>query len=176
VSDVREFFELSRTAEPAQVERLLICYENLAHSAAHNFDGVVRSLDGDSFVLTFSEADAATFAAEEIARRWREFMASGDINNRIAMGVGHGAFSVFRSFIFGTSLNVTLALVSLAKLLTDDVEIVLSDRLVARLEGDWRYDPMTLQDYFPDDLARDREAAVYEPLLSRVQTYRLRPG
>ena len=141
--------DFSRSANPEAIEDLLIHYENFAISVCHHFDGVVRSIAGDSCLLTFRQPDAGVAAANEFATRWRDYIEERALETHVAFGVALGNYWVFRSFVSGSGINIAAGLCDLAKSMPDiATKVILNDRLVARLGDNWDYTKIDPGEYF----------------------------
>jgi class 3 adenylate cyclase len=98
-------------AEPAgaAVERILDTLDTMTHGIAQQFSGEIRYSVGDSYCITFMEAEQAIAGAEQLARSW-------DANQpelsgcAIGIGLHRGTTYTFRSFLYGRDVRIAALL------------------------------------------------------------------
>lgn len=80
----------------------------LVGDVCREFTGTSRFSAGDSYCLTFPEAGLALAAAQRLAREWSSF--ERETNGfRMNVIVHKGTLFAYRSYLYGTDLNVAIA-------------------------------------------------------------------
>jgi class 3 adenylate cyclase len=101
VIDLRGFTQLMQTASVDSIEQVLDALDALIIGIAREFDGVVRFSVGDSYLVTFAQADRAMAAADRIDRDWQTKRHSDRPGGGIHMVLHRGTINIFRSFLYG---------------------------------------------------------------------------
>ena len=156
-SDIRAFEAFSREATLTEFEDLLIHYDNLAQTAAHDHGGVVRRVEGDSCLLSFPETDSALLAVQHFVAEWQIYITERSIQCPMVFGVNRGTMNILRSFIYGTAIDITIGLCDLAKGLPgseQNTTTLVSNRVVNNASGSWHFKATQQDDFFVDDNAQ----------------------
>jgi|APSaa5957512535_1039671.scaffolds.fasta_scaffold94019_1 class 3 adenylate cyclase len=153
-SDLRAFGRFRRDATLSNLEDLLIQYDNLAQTAASNYGGVVRSVAGDSCLLSFPETDSALQAVQYLVTQWQSYIDERSIPCPMALGINRGTMNIFRSFIYGTAIDITANLSDLAKGLPDSEKkttTLVTNRIVTNASDSWLFEATQSNDFFKED-------------------------
>ena len=111
-TDLRGFTPLVEGSPMTTVEKLLDTLMELIDGVSQEFGGMVRFNTGDSYCVTFAEADPAVAAAERLSEGWDAFVRREKLSCPINMSVHRGTLYAFRSFLYGDALNVASRIVS----------------------------------------------------------------
>ncbi|NQT63860.1 MAG: adenylate cyclase [Candidatus Marinimicrobia bacterium] len=103
-----------------RVEAALAKLEHIMHDACEEYGGIIRQTIADAFFITFSEADFAFKCLLRFGQNWQEYIDKNDMNLHIRIGVSKGTLNIFRSFIYGTSVDIAARLESWGRYLYAD--------------------------------------------------------
>jgi class 3 adenylate cyclase len=101
VSDLRGFTRVTRSEPIPVVERLLDTLDTQIHAVVRQFEGTIRISDGDSYCLTFHDAEQLVAAAERLSLNWDTANREGRLGCAINIALHRGRMSIFRSFLYG---------------------------------------------------------------------------
>ena len=110
-ADAKGFGKFFKSADMDGVETFLLEYDDLMNSICAEHGGVVRQVNGDLYFLTFADADETISAMVVLCRKWKSILERYSIG--LSIGVHKGNLHVFRSYVFGEDLNVTMSLANL---------------------------------------------------------------
>ena len=110
-ADAKGFGKFFKSAGTDGVETFLLEYDDLMNSICAEHGGVVRQVNGDLYFLTFADADETISAMAVLCRKWKSILERYSIG--LSIGVHKGNLHVFRSYVFGEDLNVTMSLANL---------------------------------------------------------------
>lgn len=119
-TDAALFRSFVESESMERVEAALAQLEHLMHDACEEYGGIIRQTIADAFFITFSEADLAFKCLLRFGQNWQEYIEKNDINLHIRIGVSKGTLNIFRSFIYGTSVDIAARLEVFGKYLYSD--------------------------------------------------------
>jgi len=110
ITDLRGFhLSAQSSASPiSTVERGLDRLFEVVARVCHEFTGISRFSAGDSYCLTFRQASFALAAAERLAEEWLA-SETGAIGCGMNVAIHKGTLFAYRSYLYGSDLNVALA-------------------------------------------------------------------
>ena len=112
-SDLSGFGRFMDT-EPASatVERILDELDSLVRNNAQELGGTIRFNLGDSYCVTFAEAEQAIAWAERLTRSWQTIRQQQRFDCTISIGLHRGTLHTFRSFLYGRDVWIASQLQS----------------------------------------------------------------
>jgi len=134
--DAKGFSAFYKSTTMNQVEEFLLEYDRLMSRVCDQHGGIIRSVNGDMYFLTFSTVDQTISAIRTLCQEWKEVLALYDVG--ISMGVHKGDLHAFRSYVFGEDINIAMYLSDLTtKYKTDKDKIiaVVSENIKTEAEG-----------------------------------------
>jgi len=113
ISDLRGFTTMVRTSPIAVVESVLDRLLEIVVRACREFQGANRFSAGDMYCLTFTEARLAMSAVDLLWEEWGKH----DESRRCELGVAvhKGTTYAFRSYLYGTDIDITTAVERLVR-------------------------------------------------------------
>jgi len=112
----------------------------LTHLTPNN--GKLRVMAGDTFLITFELASDALIASEQWVQAWVSFSQQAGYDLRVRLGITKGPFYMFRTHLFGSTINNSVWLArwgadlcptdSAVVLLSKDVKVDLQDTAYAQ--------------------------------------------
>jgi len=131
-TDLRGFSSFTASRSLGDVESLLLALDTYHKEVCDKYGGVVRMIVADSYHLTFPEARAALAAVAELRERWTEYCKL--VNSRCTLGIGvhKGDSFLFRSFLYGVDINVTVMLQALSRKVSPTTTCVLLSGKIKR--------------------------------------------
>lgn len=133
---LRGFSSFTASRSLGDVEAMLLALDTYHKEVCDRFGGAVRMIVADSYHLTFPEARAALAAVDELRRRWADYCQL--VNSRCSLGIGihKGDSFLFRSFLYGVDIDVTVMLQALSrKVAPDSTCVLLSGKIKRGLAG-----------------------------------------
>jgi len=132
MTDLRGFSSFTASRALADVEALLLALDTYHKEICDHYGGVVRMIVADSYHLTFPEARSAMAAVHELRDRWTDYCKL--INSRCTLGIGihKGDSFLFRSFLYGVDINVTVMLQALSRKVSPSTTCILLSSKVRR--------------------------------------------
>jgi class 3 adenylate cyclase len=109
IIDLRRFTAVVETVPITEVEKILDRLRELVGNVCRDFSGSQRFSIGDSYFLTFPQAQLAIAAVDRLAEEWR---APGHREGSLCpMGVAvhKGVLYVFRDFLYSRDVNIAAA-------------------------------------------------------------------
>src|SRR5262249_22664754 len=95
---------------------------------------------GDSYFLAFPAVRPAVAAADALCSGWARFIAAENISCPLRCAVHRGTIFLFRSFVFGTDINLTVRVMDMGTraMPRDRSFVAVSEPVAAELgEGPW---------------------------------------
>jgi len=108
LADLCKFSATLDTSPVSAIEKTLDRLQEIVGAACRKFGGVGRFNLGDSYLMTFAEADSAVAAAQRLYAEWSSF--ERETNNcAMRVMVHKGTFFIYRTFAYGNGLNQVFA-------------------------------------------------------------------
>jgi len=117
ITDLRGFSRGAETTDIAAIERVLDALHELIGGVARACDGTVRFSAGDSYCLTFTAAQQAMTAAEQLREGWAARDRQQALGCALNMALHQGVLYAFRSYFFGRGVEIASQLESAASAL-----------------------------------------------------------
>jgi class 3 adenylate cyclase len=105
-TDLHGFTRFTETSQMTTVEKLLDALLGLMRRVCRKFGGIMRFNTGDAYCLTFGDANFAMEAAESLSEDWAAFLHEEKLSCSVNVAVHRGTLYAFRSYFYGTALNV----------------------------------------------------------------------
>ena len=150
VTDLRGFTRLSETSGATTVEAILDGLLDVITDVCREFGGVVRFSMGDSYCLTFPDAERALAGLEHLVKEWGAFTRKAGVRCAINTALQKGTLYAFRSYLYSRDLNVAFGVEGASarqRLSPDESGIFLTGKVRDDLVGTpWeaRLDPVDL--------------------------------
>jgi class 3 adenylate cyclase len=106
IADLRGFSRLAHRSPVGIVERVLDQFERLIGQICEEFGGTNRFGAGDSYCVTFAEADRAMAGVARLVEQWTAFDRAEGVNCPMNVAVHKGTLYAFRSYLYGDDLNL----------------------------------------------------------------------
>jgi class 3 adenylate cyclase len=129
ITDLRGFMAFVESHSTTAVERVLDHLLELVGAVCRDFGGTTRFVGGDSYGLTFPEVGAAMQAVERLRREWLDFQQRDGFRCDINIAVHRGALNLFRSYLYGSDVNVVVAAESATHDIGESGGIFVTDRV-----------------------------------------------
>jgi class 3 adenylate cyclase len=162
VTDLRGFLAFTQAHPMAVVERVLDHLLELVGRVCREFGGINRFSAGDSYCLTFLEPGAALEAVERLYEAWSQFQQRDGYRCPITVAVHRGTLNLFRSYLYGSDVDLVMAVERFSRALGEGAGIVVTDRVRDDLAGT----PWAAR-------LRPVEPAMKPPRLEGIAIYRL---
>jgi len=114
-TDLRGFGKFAHTAGFTGVERVLDRLLELVGQICLQFGGINRFSAGDAHCLTFSDADRAMAATEQLTQDWNLFDRREQLNCPMVAALHKGTLYIFRSYVFSGALNTVTGIVNISQ-------------------------------------------------------------
>ncbi|WP_432812931.1 hypothetical protein [Pantanalinema sp. GBBB05] len=117
---------------------MLTQLEEYIKSVCTSYDGTIRLIIGDAYLLTFSETPLALAALECLQTQWDRFIQQHQIPCPLSIGVHRGTMFLFRSAAYGHSINLTSQIEAMNNRLTPNIavsSIAVSEKIQAEVIG-----------------------------------------
>ncbi|NJK76783.1 MAG: adenylate cyclase [Microcoleus sp. SU_5_6] len=141
--DLRGFIAYQESSSIKDVEYLLTNFDTFEKTICEEYGGTIRSIVGDSHLLTFPEAHSALAAMESLCENWKLFIHGNQIPCGLSVGVTKGNLYIFRSCTYGKDINIADRLEDLSKIVSPGNEtnsVIVSDRIKREVSGSkWEY-------------------------------------
>lgn len=124
-TDLRGFSSFTASRSLGDVEALLLTLDTYHKEMCDKYGGVVRMIVADSYHITFPEARAAILAVTELRQRWTEYCQLISARCSLGIGIHRGDSFLFRSFLYGVDINVTVMLQALSRKVAPNTTCVL---------------------------------------------------
>jgi class 3 adenylate cyclase len=137
-SDIRSFLNFQAKHSLTDVERLLMEYEESMKIVCRDHGGVLRQVAGDSYILTFSNAANALNAVRQFCLSWAVFNKMQQWDCRVDFGIHRGDLQIFRSYLFGDTLNEAARLSDMSRYMsrdTDNLNVFVSQPVYRSLDN-----------------------------------------
>jgi len=134
--DAKGFSAFYKSTSMTQVEAFLMEYDRLMNRVCDQHGGIIRSVSGDMYFLTFSTVDQTISAIRALCQDWKEVLALYGVG--LSMGVHKGDLHAFRSYVFGEDINIAMYLSDLTtvyKTDKDKIIAVVSENIKVEAEG-----------------------------------------
>jgi class 3 adenylate cyclase len=142
-ADLRGFIAYQESNSIKDVEYLLTNFDTFEKNICEEYGGTIRSIVGDSHLLTFPEAHSALAAMESLCENWRLFIHGNQIPCGLSVGVVKGNLYIFRSCTYGKDINMADRLEDLTKIVSPGNErnsVIVSDQIRREVSGSkWEY-------------------------------------
>jgi len=129
VTDLRGFTAFIESHPMTAVENVLDHLLELVRGVCRDFGGTHRFGAGDSYCLTFPELRAAMEAVERLGRAWADFQQQDGFRCGMNVAVHRGALNLFRSYLYGSDVNVVVAVESATHEIDEGGGIFVTDRV-----------------------------------------------
>ncbi len=106
----------------ATVERILDALDAVTRGIAQEFGGTVRFNLGDSYCVTFTDAEQAISGAERLTQNWEAIRLREECGCAISIGLHRGTLYTFRSFLYGRDVWIASRLQNASAKLLDSHE------------------------------------------------------
>lgn len=141
--DVGGFSAYYETHPVPDSETLLLFLDEIVKTACEQHNGVVRQIMGDAQIISFGQVENVLPAVNNIRIKWHGYTAQNGVNCRLRVGVHFGDLNIFRSHLYGHSVNTAGMLASVRLPEPDTAVIVASYEFYQRLgepapEQHWR--------------------------------------
>ncbi|MEG4306637.1 adenylate/guanylate cyclase domain-containing protein [Microcoleus sp. D3_18a_C4] len=142
-ADLRGFIAYQESNSIKEVEYLLTNFETFEKTICEEYGGTIRSIVGDSHLLTFQEAHSALAAMESLCENWKLFINANQIPCGLSVGVAKGNLYIFRSCTYGKDIHIADRLEDLSKIVSPEKEknsVIVSDQIKREVSGSkWEY-------------------------------------
>jgi class 3 adenylate cyclase len=141
LADAKGFSNLFRAHGTEVVEKFLLEYEDLMNAACEKHGGIIRQVNGDLFFMTFEKADQALSAIKTLCLNWTGIVERYNVGMEI--GVHKGELNLFRSYVFGNDINITMLLTDLCGFYgtnQDRIFVIASGKIRDELMGTDQYE------------------------------------
>jgi class 3 adenylate cyclase len=136
VTDLRGFGALASSSPISVIEKVLDQLIELVVRVCRECSGTNRFSTGDSYTLTFPDAQRAMAAVERLAEGWSAFQREEGIRCPMNVAVHKGVLYAFRSFLLSPDLNLAANLEGATKrLASGEVSIFLTEHVRKELVG-----------------------------------------
>lgn len=130
ITDVMKFTPFIKTASIHEVESLLLDCDDLINEICDKYGGITRQVNGDQYFLTFTEANKALQAVEELCQSWRTILEKYHLG--ITISVHKGDLNVLRSFVYGQDIHTTMYLERISKFYfphKEEIHVIVSGKV-----------------------------------------------
>jgi adenylate cyclase len=163
VTDLHGLGALAKAVPMTVVERILDQLIELVSRVCRECSGTSRFSTGDSYSLTFPDAERAMAAVERLAQGWSVFQRGEGISCPMNMAVHKGVLYAFRSFLLSPDLDLAANLESATnRLASGEASIFLTEHVRKELVGTTWDERLLRVDIGPTF-----------PRLARIRVYRL---
>ncbi|MFM9265378.1 adenylate/guanylate cyclase domain-containing protein [Tychonema sp. BBK16] len=142
-ADLRGFIAYQESNSIKDVEYLLTNFDAFEKIVCEEYGGTIRSIVGDSHLLTFAEAHSALAAMESLCKNWKIFIDNHKIPCGLSVGVTKGNLYIFRSCTYGKDINIADRLEDLSKIVSPATEknsVIVSDQIKREVSSSkWEY-------------------------------------
>lgn len=104
-TDIGGFTRFVGGADRHVIARVLSSYEGITIACCAPLGGKLRSMSGDLNLITFDRLENALTACEALISGWEAFMRENDLALPLRIGVHLGDCYVFRTYLFGETIN-----------------------------------------------------------------------
>jgi adenylate cyclase len=114
ITDLRRFTALVEAGSMTEVEKLLDRLRELVVTVCRDFGGTNRFSAGDSYFLTFPQAQSAIAAVAKLTEEWRTPGRREGSLCPMGVAVHKGVLYAFRDFLYSRDVNIAAAVERLA--------------------------------------------------------------
>ena len=169
-TDIMHFVKFRQTHDLPLIEQFLLQHEKIIRKATEEEGGVIRSIDGDNCLLSFSDTDRALSAVVKLLQNWQTYTDSQEIDCPIKIAMSRGSLQVFRSFVIGKMTSTGATPVDIVKSMIEDLSggyfsrdksyVLVTDRIVEHTKKGWRFHRINSSEFFKgdDDISRAQKS------------------
>lgn len=135
-TDAKGFTSFVKSNSVEEIENFLLDCDDLINDICDRYGGIIRSVNGDQYFLTFTEAAQTLNAVETLCRNWKKVVERYRIG--LSIGVHKGDLNVIRSYVYGDDIHTTVYLRQIEKLYhlkRDEIFVVTSGRIRDEFKG-----------------------------------------
>lgn len=168
-TDIIRFVHYQYSQDLTTIERFLLQHEQIVRKTTEMEGGILRFLDGDNCLITFSDTNRALAAIRSLLRDWHEYTNNASIDCPLKIGMSRGTLHIFRSFILGKRHRASgVTPVDITRLLVEEIGrgyfsgnesyVLVTDRVVDNAGEQWNFKPIKADEFFPgnDETSRAR--------------------
>jgi len=152
-TDLHAFGTIAENSPLALVEKILDRLLDLVSRVCSDFSGKHRSNAGDTYLLTFPDAQKGMAAVERLAEEWNRFQQAASLRCPMNVAVHKGVLYAFRSYLLSRDINIAWNLEKVtSRLSSSGTSIFLTGDVRKELAGtrwDDRLSPVDIRASFP---------------------------
>ena len=169
------------------IEEFLIHHEQIVRKVTEDYGGVVRSIDGDNCLLTFTDTDRALAAVAHLIEDWHHYIYTESIDCPLKIGMSRGTLHIFRSFVHGkriggsgaTPIDLTRSMVEGVfggYFSTEVSNVLVTNRIVEHASDKWTFKRIGANEFFSgNDEAALAGRFLNKDLLQGIPLYQFLP-
>lgn len=142
-TDLRGFIAYQEACSIKDIEYLLTNFDTFEKTICEDYGGSIRSIVGDSHLLTFPEAHSALAAMESLCEKWKLFIGPNQIPCGLSIGITKGNLYIFRACTYGKDINTATRLGKVSEIVGAETEknsVVVSEQVKREVSGSkWEY-------------------------------------
>ena len=112
-SDIANFADIAANFQ--LMEKVLDGSDLLFQYVDKNYDGNIRQIIGDAYVMTFTDIENFFNALKYLYNGWSTLCKKNNIPNKLRLGCHKGKIQIYRSAMMGVTFNIAAFLEELAK-------------------------------------------------------------
>jgi class 3 adenylate cyclase len=135
-TDVRGWTSYTKSNGIEVVENFLMDYDDVMNDICERHNGVIRNTSGDTYFVTFSEADAIFPATRDLCASWKKMVERYQLG--ISVAVHKGNLNIIRSYLYSNDIHTTMFLERLtgfANPARETISVVVSGKVKASAIG-----------------------------------------
>ena len=121
-TDIHGWLGFTKSNGIEVVENFLIDYHDMLNEICERHNGVVRNASGDTYFLTFSDANALFPATQDLCESWKKVVERYQLG--LSVAIHKGDLNIIRSYLYGNDIHTTVFLERLNSLVHPSKEII----------------------------------------------------